>query len=227
MSREGSRKSAACAAIRDRLGARRPRALAAAAAASAARTAHRRGPHLLRRRAARADGGLLRSATTASADWRLRDPDAIVLHYTAGDSYSSAWNTFESNAPEPRRAARRLRPLRGQAERHDRRAGRAPDPLPARDRAQPPLDRHRDGPGGRPRLRLGRSPDPRAQAPDPRRPAARRLAPGPVRDRHRRRDRPLDGQRQPLLQGPPGLAQRPHRLAREGRARVPQALARL
>ena len=31
--------------------------------------------------------------------WRLRDPDAIVLHYTAGGSYSSAWNTFESNAP--------------------------------------------------------------------------------------------------------------------------------
>jgi N-acetyl-anhydromuramyl-L-alanine amidase AmpD len=31
--------------------------------------------------------------------WRLRDPDAIVLHFTGGPSYSSAWNTFESNAP--------------------------------------------------------------------------------------------------------------------------------
>lgn len=33
------------------------------------------------------------------AKWRLRDPDAIVLHLTAGDSYASAWHTFESNAP--------------------------------------------------------------------------------------------------------------------------------
>jgi N-acetyl-anhydromuramyl-L-alanine amidase AmpD len=32
-------------------------------------------------------------------EWRLRDADAIVLHYTASDSYSAAWNTFESNAP--------------------------------------------------------------------------------------------------------------------------------
>jgi len=30
---------------------------------------------------------------------RLRDPDAIVLHFTGGPSYGSAWNTFESNAP--------------------------------------------------------------------------------------------------------------------------------
>lgn len=32
-------------------------------------------------------------------EWRLRGPDAIVLHYTAGGSYSSAWSTFDSNAP--------------------------------------------------------------------------------------------------------------------------------
>jgi len=32
-------------------------------------------------------------------EWRLRDHDAIVLHYTAGGSYSSAWSTFDSNAP--------------------------------------------------------------------------------------------------------------------------------
>jgi N-acetyl-anhydromuramyl-L-alanine amidase AmpD len=33
------------------------------------------------------------------ARWKLRDPDAIVLHFTAAGGYSSAWNTFESNAP--------------------------------------------------------------------------------------------------------------------------------
>jgi hypothetical protein len=32
-------------------------------------------------------------------EWRLRDPDAIVLHFTASSSYSSAWSTFDSNAP--------------------------------------------------------------------------------------------------------------------------------
>ena len=32
-------------------------------------------------------------------EWRLSDPDAIVLHFTAVGSYSSAWNTFDSNAP--------------------------------------------------------------------------------------------------------------------------------
>jgi len=32
-------------------------------------------------------------------EWRLKDPKAVVLHYTAGGSYESAWNTFASNAP--------------------------------------------------------------------------------------------------------------------------------
>ena len=32
-------------------------------------------------------------------EWRLENPRAIVLHYTAGSTYSSAWNTFASNAP--------------------------------------------------------------------------------------------------------------------------------
>jgi N-acetyl-anhydromuramyl-L-alanine amidase AmpD len=32
-------------------------------------------------------------------EWRLSDPKVIVLHFTASDSYSSVWNTFESNAP--------------------------------------------------------------------------------------------------------------------------------
>jgi hypothetical protein len=32
-------------------------------------------------------------------EWRLRDPDAIVLHFTATDSYAAVWSTFDSNAP--------------------------------------------------------------------------------------------------------------------------------
>ena len=32
-------------------------------------------------------------------EWRLRDPKAIVLHFTASDSYDSVWSTFDSNAP--------------------------------------------------------------------------------------------------------------------------------
>jgi N-acetylmuramoyl-L-alanine amidase len=33
------------------------------------------------------------------ARWRLRRPPVIVLHFTGGNSYSSAWNHFASNAP--------------------------------------------------------------------------------------------------------------------------------
>jgi beta-N-acetylhexosaminidase len=33
--------------------------------------------------------------------WRLQHPHVIVEHYTAGNSFSSAWNTFASNAPDP------------------------------------------------------------------------------------------------------------------------------
>ncbi len=32
-------------------------------------------------------------------EWRLDDPRVIVLHYTASDSYSSVWNTFNANTP--------------------------------------------------------------------------------------------------------------------------------
>jgi hypothetical protein len=32
-------------------------------------------------------------------EWRLRKPRALVLHYTAGPSYASAWSTFDSNSP--------------------------------------------------------------------------------------------------------------------------------
>jgi N-acetyl-anhydromuramyl-L-alanine amidase AmpD len=31
--------------------------------------------------------------------WKLTNPKVIVLHYTGGNSYSSAWNHFASNAP--------------------------------------------------------------------------------------------------------------------------------
>jgi len=33
--------------------------------------------------------------------WRLVNPRVIVEHYTATDSFSSAWNTFASDAPDP------------------------------------------------------------------------------------------------------------------------------
>ncbi|MFN2489350.1 MAG: N-acetylmuramoyl-L-alanine amidase [Actinomycetota bacterium] len=33
------------------------------------------------------------------ARWRLRRPRVIVLHFTGGTSYSSAWNHFASNTP--------------------------------------------------------------------------------------------------------------------------------
>ena len=35
------------------------------------------------------------------ATWRLTDPKVIVEHYTASTSYSSAWNTFASDSPDP------------------------------------------------------------------------------------------------------------------------------
>jgi N-acetyl-anhydromuramyl-L-alanine amidase AmpD len=33
------------------------------------------------------------------AVWRLRNPKVIVLHFTGGSSYESAWNTFAANSP--------------------------------------------------------------------------------------------------------------------------------
>jgi beta-N-acetylhexosaminidase len=33
--------------------------------------------------------------------WRLEHPKVIVEHYTASTSFSSAWNTFASDAPDP------------------------------------------------------------------------------------------------------------------------------
>lgn len=34
-----------------------------------------------------------------SRDWKLKNVRAIVLHYTAGDSYRSAWSLFNSDTP--------------------------------------------------------------------------------------------------------------------------------
>jgi hypothetical protein len=31
--------------------------------------------------------------------WKLRKPRALVLHYTAGSTYASAWSTFDANTP--------------------------------------------------------------------------------------------------------------------------------
>lgn len=35
------------------------------------------------------------------ATWRLQSPHVIVEHYTATDSFSSVWNTFAANSPDP------------------------------------------------------------------------------------------------------------------------------
>jgi len=35
------------------------------------------------------------------ATWRLSHPHVIVEHYTASTTFSSAWNTFASDAPDP------------------------------------------------------------------------------------------------------------------------------
>ncbi len=35
------------------------------------------------------------------ATWRLAHPHVIVEHYTASTTFSSAWNTFASDAPDP------------------------------------------------------------------------------------------------------------------------------
>lgn len=32
-------------------------------------------------------------------EWRLTNPRVIVLHFTATDSYSAVWNTFDANTP--------------------------------------------------------------------------------------------------------------------------------
>jgi N-acetylmuramoyl-L-alanine amidase len=36
-----------------------------------------------------------------TASWRLTDPHVIVEHYTATPTFSSAWNAFAANTPDP------------------------------------------------------------------------------------------------------------------------------
>jgi N-acetylmuramoyl-L-alanine amidase len=36
-----------------------------------------------------------------SASWRLSSPHVIVEHYTANESFSSTWNTFAADSPDP------------------------------------------------------------------------------------------------------------------------------
>jgi hypothetical protein len=69
--------------------------------------------------------------------WRLRDPRVIVEHYTANESFQATWNTFAANTPDPspRRASRRLRPLRHRDRRDDLRARLARDDVPPHRRA--------------------------------------------------------------------------------------------
>ena len=53
--------------------------------------------------------GAARRAETAAyakrhyglATWQLQGPHVIVEHYTATDSFSSVWNTFAANTPDP------------------------------------------------------------------------------------------------------------------------------
>jgi beta-N-acetylhexosaminidase len=53
-------------------------------------------------------GAARRAETAAYAErhyglssWRLRSPHVIVEHYTASNSFSSAWSTFAADAPDP------------------------------------------------------------------------------------------------------------------------------
>ena len=33
--------------------------------------------------------------------WRLIDPHVIVIHYTEGPTFESAWNAFAAEEPDP------------------------------------------------------------------------------------------------------------------------------
>ena len=76
------------------------RAAAAARGRGAAEAADRLEPDPVRQGPDPPDAPLLDAATTATARRKLVDPHVIVEHYTATSSYSSAWNTFASNAPD-------------------------------------------------------------------------------------------------------------------------------
>ena len=71
-------------------------------------------------------------------DWRLAHPHVIVEHYTASESFASAYNTFASDTrdSELARAARRLRALRDRQGRHDLPARADNDHVSAHGRPQ-------------------------------------------------------------------------------------------
>jgi beta-N-acetylhexosaminidase len=48
----------------------------------------------------RAETAVYASRHYGLSTWRLLHPHVIVEHYTAGNSFSSAWNTFASDAPD-------------------------------------------------------------------------------------------------------------------------------
>ena len=88
-------------------------------------------------------------------EWRLSDPRVIVLHFTATDSYSSVWNTFDANTPSlgesPGTCAHYVIEQDGTIDQ----LVSAADPLPPHDRAQPHVGRDRDGPVDRAAARTG------------------------------------------------------------------------
>ena len=126
--------------------------------------------------------------------WRLRHPHVIVEHYTASDTFASAYATFASERFEPRRGARRLRALRHRPRRDDLPARAAEHHLPSYGRAQLHGDRHRA-------RRHERRADPRGQAPARRVAAADALVDEPLRHPAAKRHRP---QREPDEPVPPG-----------------------
>ena len=87
--------------------------------------------------------------------WRLLHPRVIVLHFTAGPTYRSAWETFASDAPNmgelPGVCSHFVVAKNGRIHR----LVRPGDPLPAHDRAEPPRDRGRDGAGEPGEARIG------------------------------------------------------------------------
>ena len=154
----------------------------------------------------------------AQATWVLK-PKAVVLHYTAGGSYSSAHNYFSSNAPN-------LGELPGVCAHFiiDKN-GKIYQQLPLGVRCRHTIGLNYAAVGiefvqeagiG---TDVGDQPDLQAHEADQRRPAPRALAEVEVQDADEEHPRSRHRQRQPAVQGPQGLAQRSCRLGRRpGRA---------
>ena len=131
-------------------------------------------------------------------EWRLERPegDRPSLHRHR-QLRRSVWSTFDSNAPN-------LGESPGVCSHYViEQDGTIDELVPPRIRCRHTIGLNHASIGiemvqatGR-GLALGRPADPRAPPAGRRGAAARALAPGPLRDRHRRGDRPLDGQRRP------------------------------